>query len=56
MDYFKEHAEEIEKKRILLEQQKEMERVAIDEKHKVAATIRDENMKKMLNHLKEHVS
>lgn len=50
----KEHAEEIEKKRIVLEQQKEMERVAIDEKLKIAATIRDENMKKMLNHLKEH--
>lgn len=54
--YLQDHAEEIEKKRILMEQQKELERVAIDEKHKVAAALRDENMKKMLSHLKEHVS
>ncbi|KAJ6646448.1 Stathmin-2 [Pseudolycoriella hygida] len=50
----KDHSEEIEKKKSLLEQQKEVERLAIDEKHKIAATIRDENMKKMLTNLKEH--
>lgn len=47
---------EIEKTRETLEQQKNIERVAIDKKLKTAAEMRDENMKKMLERLKEHVS
>lgn len=39
-----------------LEMQKSMEREAIDNKLKTAAQIRDENIKKMLERLKEHVS
>lgn len=38
-----------------LEQQKHIERVAIDKKLKTAANMRDENIKKMLERLKEHV-
>lgn len=47
---------EIEKTRSSLEQQKEMERVAIENKLKAAALLREENMKKMQERLKEHVS
>lgn len=39
-----------------MEQQKSIERVAIDNKLKTAANMRDENIKKMLERLKEHVS
>lgn len=39
-----------------MEQQKNQERVAIDNKLKTAANMRDENIKKMLERLKEHVS
>lgn len=39
-----------------LEQQKQLEREAIDNKLKTAAHMRDENIKKMLGRLKEHVS
>lgn len=39
-----------------MEQQKSIEREAIDNKLKTAANMRDENMKKMLERLKEHVS
>lgn len=48
--------QEIEKTRETLEQQKSIERVAIDKKLKTAANMRDENIKKMLDRLKEHVS
>lgn len=46
--------DEIEKTRTSLEQQKEMERVAIENKLKAAALLREENMKKMQERLKEH--
>lgn len=48
--------QEIEKTRMTLEQQKQLEREAIDNKLKTAAHMRDENIKKMLGRLKEHVS
>lgn len=48
--------DEIEKNRLNLEQQKNMEREAIDNKLKTATQLRDENIKKMLERLKEHVS
>ncbi|XP_030377410.1 uncharacterized protein LOC115626253 isoform X2 [Scaptodrosophila lebanonensis] len=48
------HAQEIEKTRETLEQQKVNEQKAIEEKLKTAQTLRDENIKKMLNRLKEH--
>lgn len=48
--------QEIERTRMSLEQQKNVERVAIDKKLKTAANMRDENIKKMLERLKEHVS
>ncbi|XP_015035239.2 E3 ubiquitin-protein ligase KCMF1 isoform X2 [Drosophila pseudoobscura] len=48
------HAQEIEKTRETLEQQKANEQKAIEEKLKIAQTLRDENIKKMLNRLKEH--
>lgn len=48
--------QEIEKTRLTLEQQKQQERMAIDNKLKTAAQTRDENIKKMLDRLKEHVS
>lgn len=39
-----------------MEQQKNIDRLALDKKLKTAANMRDENMKKMLDRLKEHVS
>lgn len=39
-----------------MEQQKNVERVAIHKKLQIAASMRDENIKKMLERLKEHVS
>ncbi|KQS70608.1 uncharacterized protein Dere_GG10389, isoform D [Drosophila erecta] len=48
------HAQEIEKTRETLEQQKANEQKAIEEKLKIAQSLRDENIKKMLNRLKEH--
>ncbi|XP_023166188.1 stathmin isoform X7 [Drosophila hydei] len=48
------HAQEIEKTRETLEQQKANEQKAIEEKLKTAQALRDENIKKMLNRLKEH--
>lgn len=39
-----------------MEQQKYIEKIAIEEKLKSAQTLRDENIKKMLERLKEHVS
>lgn len=48
--------EEIEKTRSTIENQKEFERVAIENKLKAAAIMRDENIKKMQERLKEHVS
>lgn len=48
--------EEMEKNRLSMEHQKRMERMALDNKLQVAAEMRDENMKKKLERLKEHVS
>lgn len=45
----------MEKTRLSLEQQTDEVRCAIEEKLKTATIQRDENMKKMLNRLKEHV-
>lgn len=47
--------QEIERNRSSMEQQKSVERIAIDKKLKTAAEMRDENIKKMLERLKEHV-
>ena len=46
----------MEKTRLTLEQQTEEVRVAVDDKLKTAAAQRDENIKKMVDRLKEHVS
>lgn len=54
--HFQIHSQEIEKTREQLEQQKYIEKIAIEEKLKSAQTLRDENIKKMLERLKEHVS
>lgn len=54
--FFQIHAQEIERTRKSLEEQKNLERIAIEDKLKTAACIRDERMKKMLERLKEHVS
>ncbi|EDW02866.1 myosin-9 isoform X4 [Drosophila grimshawi] len=48
------HAQDIEKTRETLEQQKANEQKAIEEKLKTAQALRDENIKKMLDRLKEH--
>lgn len=53
---FKVHAQEIEKTRQSLENKKDEERRAIEDKLKAAESMRDENIKKMLDRLKEHVS
>lgn len=53
---FQNQFEEIERTRHSIEQQKNIERVAIDNKLKTAANMRDENIKKMLERLREHVS
>uniref|UniRef100_T1GIQ0 Stathmin n=1 Tax=Megaselia scalaris TaxID=36166 RepID=T1GIQ0_MEGSC len=48
------HTAEIEKTRQTLEQQKEMEKQAIEEKLKNAQQSRDDHIKKMLARLKQH--
>lgn len=48
--------QEIEKTRTQLEKQRDEEREAIEEKLRVAAQKRDENIKNKLDRLKEHVS
>jgi stathmin len=48
------HALEIEKTRLSLENKKDEERRAIEEKLKAAESMRDENIKKMLERLREH--
>lgn len=53
---FQVHAQEIEKTRQSLENKKDEERRAIEDKLKAAESMRDENIKKMLDRLKEHVS
>lgn len=50
------HSAEIEKARVLLEKQKSEERSALEEKLQAAASLREENINKMLERLKEHVS
>lgn len=54
--YFKDHIENVEKTRLSLEQQTDEVRSAIEDKLKTASAQRDENIKKMLERLKEHVS
>lgn len=56
MLFLKVHTAEIEKTRQTLEQQKEMEKQAIEEKLKNAQQSRDDHIKKMLERLKQHVS
>lgn len=51
-----EQLESVEKTRQNLEQQTIEVRTAVEEKLKTAAAQRDENIKKMLDRLKEHVS
>lgn len=50
------HIENVEKTRQTLEQQTGEVRTAIEEKLKSASVQRDENIKKMLDRLREHVS
>jgi stathmin len=50
------HAQEIEKARNSVQQQKTEERKALEDKLKAAATSREDNINKMLERLKEHVS
>lgn len=50
------HIENVEKTRQTLEQQTGEVRTAIEEKLKTASAQRDENIKKMLDRLREHVS
>lgn len=52
----KDHIENVEKTRLSLEQQTNEIKSAIEEKMKIASTQRDENIKKMLERLREHVS
>lgn len=52
----KDHIDSVEKTRLSLEQQTEEVRQAICEKLKVAEAQRDENIKRMLERLREHVS
>lgn len=52
----KDHIENVEKTRLSLEQQTNEIKSAIEEKMKTASTQRDENIKKMLERLREHVS
>lgn len=52
----KDHIENVEKTRLSLEQQADEVRTAIEDKIKNASAHRDENIKKMLDRLREHVS
>lgn len=52
---FQDHIENVEKTRVSLELQTDEVRTAIEEKLKIASQQRDENIKKMLDRLKEHV-
>lgn len=53
---FQDHIENVEKTRLTLEMQTDEVRSAIEEKLKTAEQQRDDNIKKMLDRLKEHVS
>lgn len=50
------HTEEIKRTKEMLEQQKVEERNALNDKLKAAANLRDENIKRILERLREHVS
>lgn len=50
------HSQEIERTRLSLEQQKIIAIMAIENKLETAEKLRDENMKKTMERLKEHVS
>jgi len=48
--------ESVEKTRLSIEMQTNEVRTAVEEKLKTASAQRDENLKKMIDRLKEHVS
>lgn len=50
------HTEEIKRNKEMMEQQKLEERNALNDKLKAAANLRDENIKRILERLREHVS
>ena len=50
------HADEIKRNKKMLEKQKIEERNALNDKLKTAANLRDENIKRILERLREHVS
>lgn len=50
------HADEIKRNKEMLEKQKIEERNALNDKLKTAANLRDENIKRILDRLREHVS
>lgn len=50
------HADEIKRNKEMLEEQKIKERNALNDKLKTAASLRDENIKRILERLREHVS
>lgn len=50
------HAEEIKRNKELMEKQKIKERNALNDKLKTAASLRDQNIKRILERLREHVS
>lgn len=50
------HTEDIKKTKEMMEQQKVEERNALNDKLKAAANLRDENIKRILSRLREHVS
>lgn len=50
------HADEIKRNKEMLEKQKIEERNALNDKLKTAANLRDENIKRILERLREHVS
>lgn len=50
------HTDEIRRTKEMMERQKVEERNALNDKLKAAANLRDENIKRILNRLREHVS
>ena len=50
------HADEIKRNKEMLEKQRMEERNALNDKLKTAANLRDENIKRILERLREHVS
>jgi stathmin len=54
--YTQNHTDEIRRSKEMMEQQKVEERNALNDKLKAAANLRDENIKRILSRLREHVS